>query len=371
MRRARWVVPLVVLSCGADEESWSDGAVWLQGFGYEWLGFNHRVSYVSSRLQDSGGTLAVVGGTSTTAAETVLDDGCEVSTCGELPFLDYSTVDVRWGRVSEAEARFVTETATLQASAGGGTVEVEFALPRVLEGELVPLIQGFTIDTDTPLASGEESCYQPRNGWLPTQMGLALSEATVSGDGLSASVSVQATFAAGLTHETLRECIDAVAADAAAEITVDVLLVVGATDRVTQSVNYAQEYEFDGNVATPPEQLPPDEGERTLDVPMTDRMLGWRAFDFQFHTTMDDGAGAYLRSWSVDANPSTGVVSGHSTNYSPFTQLTGFDYVFEGTVEIIDVGGQVETGEYAIDALEPLPAELDEEGRPVVYEWSY
>jgi hypothetical protein len=302
---------------------------------------------------------------------TVLDDGCESSTCGELPFLDYSTVDVRWGRVSEADARFLTATTTLQASAQGASAELVFELPRALSGEIVPLIQGFTIDTDTALASGEESCYQPRNGWLPTRMGLALSEPIVAPDGLLATVTVQATFAAGLTHETLRECIDAVAADAAAEITVDVLLVVGATERVTQSVNYTQEYDFDGNVATPPEQPPPDEAARTLDVPMTDRMLGWRAFDFQFHTMMDDGAGAYLRSWSVDANPTDGVVSGHATNYSPFTQLTGFDYVFDGTVEIVDVGGQLETGEYAIDELEPLPAELNAEGQPVVFEWTY
>ena len=55
-----------------------------------------------------------------------------------------------------------------------------------------------------------------------------------------------------------------------------------------------------------------------------------------------------------------GRVSGHATNYSPATQLSGFDYVFRGTAFGLALPGEVSRrrGEGLIDIA------LDEDGNP-------
>ena len=80
--------------------------------------------------------------------------------------------------------------------------------------------------------------------------------------------------------------------------------------------------------------------------------------DFQFHVDDAEDRGAYLRTIEYLADPVGGTAWGHATNYSPGTQLSGFDYAFSGTVVGVGFDGEVERGT-ASGTIEEL---VDEEG---------
>ena len=142
------------------------------------------------------------------------------------------------------------------------------------------------------------------------------------------------------------------------------MLVVSAKEAEQHLVSHSLAYEAGNTPLSPTEQLEPDLAQRALETSLEDALVGFGAMDFGFHQTEADGRGAYLRSWSLGASPVEGWASGHATNYSPGTQLSGFDYTFEGRVEVFAVGAPVERGVVSAS----LPAELDEEGLPVVSE---
>jgi hypothetical protein len=93
-------------------------------------------------------------------------------------------------------------------------------------------------------------------------------------------------------------------------------------------------------------------------------LLGWSQFDFRFHVDDPDDRGAYLRTVSVDADLATTTASGHATNYSPGSQLSGFDYAFSGTVRGMEVDGEVERGL----VVETVPVDLREDGTPEIHQ---
>ncbi|MEZ4319582.1 MAG: hypothetical protein R3F61_18850 [Myxococcota bacterium] len=353
------IVLFALLGCSGTESS----AVWLESSGYGWEFFNHRVSHIELGVDDTSAFASIVGGTSTTGVVTVLDDGCEVDTCQEFPFFDNALVQIGWGRVTSASAMFGTGSAQLLLDADGESTSLTIELADRAKGTPTAVIRGYSFDTNEPLAGGP-ACYKPGNGWLPKSLGVELGSPVLSDDGRSVTLDVTGHFEAGPTFEDERQCLDAVIDQA--RVALDVHVLVAVTDDPAESlpVSTSASYAFSGQGSDPGEQPDPDWSQRSLGTSIDDPLLGWSRFDFTFHE-VDQSRGAYIRTLHLDADLDADLASGHATNYSPPTQLSAFDYVFEGTVQAVDVGGGVERGR--VD--ETIEVQLDDAGVPVVVSW--
>ncbi|MCB9678804.1 MAG: hypothetical protein H6737_27115 [Alphaproteobacteria bacterium] len=334
--------------------------VWMESSGYGWEFFNHRMSHVELGVTDSDAYASIVGGTSTTNVVTELDAQCDPDTCDEFPFFDNADIRIGWGRVTSTTAVFGSGSAQLEIDADGETASITVDLPAEATGTPTAVIRGYSFDTAVPL-SGGTACYQPKNGWIPKSLGIELGEPVLSGDGKSVTLDVTGRFQAGLTHEDERQCIDAVIDQARIALRVEVLVAVTEEAAETVTVSQSMQYAYTGSPTSPGEQPDPDWSQRTLGTDLGDPLVGWSRFDFTFHEVGED-RGAYVRTLHLDASAADDVASGHATNFSPGTQLSAFDYAFEGTVQTVDVGEGVQHGAIA----EIIPVGLDEAGVPVV-----
>jgi len=339
----------------------------MEGFGFGWELFNHRVSYLAFEVTEDVARVSVVGGTSTTGIDPVLPEECDPDTCGELPFTDRAGVRVRWGRTSTRGVQFARGTASVIATAEGATAPLEIPLDHKGRGEAIAVVAGFTLDTDHPL-SGGDACYDPAYGWHPRRIAVELGEPELSDDRRSVSVDVTGWFVAGYSLEDERQCVDEVAEQARVPIDVAVLAVVGDRPVGTADVAHEESYTYGCTsfpCLSPDPQPDPDLSARPLDLSdLEEPAVGWSKFDFRFHVDDPDDRGAYLRTLSVDADLAGGTASGHATNYSPGTQLSGFDYAFSGTVRGMEVGGELERGVVE----ETVTVDLEEDGTPVIHD---
>lgn len=339
----------------------------MEGWSFDWVRFNHRVSYLEYGLDADAARVSVIGGTSTTAQSPELDAQCDPDTCDEFPFVDDAEITVRWASATTRDAVFGTGTAVLDdVGPDGVTQSIDVPLPRKVRGQPVAIINGYVLDTNNPL-SGGEACYRPEYGWHPHVVSVSL-EPTLSDDGKSVAVDVTAVFDAGNSLEDSRQCIDEVSDEARVAMSVDVLVIAGKAPVESHQVAYDMAYEFgcapgQFPCTNPAEQPDPDPSDRGLPITFDDPLLGWSSWAFEFHVDDPDDRGAYIRSWVVDASAADGIATGHATNYSPNTQLSGFDYAFTGTVVGVDLGAEVERGVIA----DEISVELDEQDRPVVY----
>lgn len=333
---------------------------WLEGASYRWDLFNHRVSHLHFGVEEGAAQVAVVGGTSTTNLPTELDDGCDQDTCSEFPFFDEADVTVDLVQVRSKKARMASGSVEVVAGADGATSEVVVEFERKAKGDVVAVLRGFTLDTNEPL-SGGTACYQPRNGWLPRRISLALGEPVLSDDGKSATVPVEAHFEAGVTFEDERQCLDAVVDQAEVRVRLDVAVVANAPF-ATHELSQGAEYEYGDGPSKPTEQPDPDPSTRQVDLGDANA-LGWSKLDYRFHQGQGDTRGAYVRSLAFLGAPD-GFATGHATNYSPPTQLSGFDYTFEGTLVALEIPGDVER----VSAQDVIDIELDDDGTPVPQE---
>ena len=351
------VVALALLGC-KDKETDSAGPAlitqtWIEGHRYHWVGANHRLSFLRVGVDGDAVALALVGGTSTSGQGASLDS-CELS-CEELIFRDTSDHTVHWARYTGDDAVFAVGSVEALATAEGATASVELTLPEPAAGEVTVFLSGLTVNTNHPL-SGGDACYLPAYGWHVQRLAAEVTAASLSGDTVTAEVSV--AFEAGLSLEAIRECVDAVADQAQVPITLDLVAVVsdGATSR--QTVSHGEAYGHRDEDGTLIDQPDPDYTARPLSLGLSNPIAGWSRLDYTFHDEEGLGRGAYLRDleWRLDVE--AGVASGHATNAS-FTQLSGFDYRFEGTVVGVETTGTVERGTLTVTG---LAASLTEEG---------
>lgn len=348
---------LTLFACSGDPAT----ATWMEGLGYSWVNFNHRVGYVGFELSEQQAHVAVIGGTSTTLVSEPLDAGCEEDSCEEFPFLDSSEFTLSWARVRTSEAAIGTATTTIVATSAGGTTTVDVPLVGKTGENTIVILSGLVIDTDYPL-SGGDNCYRPQYGWLPRHLGVELGAPAITKGADTAAVPVTVVFEAGLTLEAERACLDAVVAEAQVPVTVSLVVVSGDGKHASQAVSHGETYGY-GSQTSPEPQPDPDLSTRPLALGLADPVAGWSSFDFEFHGSDADGRGAYLRSLYVQAMLADGVASGHATNYSPPTQLSGFEYSFRGTVSGIEAGAAVERG----TVTGTIEAALNDDGSPEVF----
>jgi len=355
MRAPAALTTLMLSGCLQDEVA----ATWLEGFGYAWQGFNHRVSYLHFGADEAGLDAGVVGGASSTGWAPELAEGCDEELCKELQFTDESEAALAWARISsDALAAGVAE-ATVIATAAGAESTISVPLQGRARGDAIAIIQALTLDTDHALAGGE-GCFQPSLGWHPRRIAASLDEATLADDGERLEVTLWAAFEAGLSFEEYRACQDAVIDEAQVLITLRVLGLVSEQPQAELELSHEAEYAFSGNQYDPEEQPEPDLADRPLELAWPEAIAGWSSLDFRFHQQDDELRGAYLRSVSVGLDQDQGWASGHATNYSPGTQLSGFDYSFEGRISAMEAPGAVERGSVTL----AVEAELDDEHRP-------
>jgi len=343
---------LAVLACREKEE-----ILWLEGSRYGWEHFNHRLAHWETRLGPDGVDVAVVGGTSTTDRETVLPEGCAPETCEEFPAADNANVLVRWARVETASWQAVRATTTIVAGADGATSSVKVQLPK--KGRSIfAIIEGFAIDGGEPLMGGD-ACYAPENGWMPTALAIGLGDLDLSDDGMEATANVSVFATAGKTLEDARQCVDEVVEQAQFRFDVDVLFVEGSANAAVKQLEQSAAYEYEyGTVPDPQEEPPPID----LNDDLSRSFAGWARLDWKFDLLDPDLRGAYLRTLGFEVVAGEGTATGIATNYSPITQLSGFDYTFQGTLLVVDLGADVTRG--IIE--ETIPAALDADGVPVV-----
>jgi len=354
------VLLAALLLAGCAKES--TDAYWLQGAAFSWEHFNHRVTHLEWAVDDQAPVAAIIGGTSTTGVSASLPDTCDPDTCGELPFTDSSDVALSWVSATSQRVVFARGSIDLVADAGGVSGTLTVPLPRKAKGVPVALIAGLALDTGYAL-SGGDACYNPAYGWHPQHIAAVLDTPTLADDRLSVEVPVQVTFQAGNSLEEMRQCIDDVNEQAQVPFRIDV--VVAVTPDATQSaaVQDSDTYSYGDGPANPDPQ-PELAVSPSLGLDLASPVVGWSALDWRFHVDDPDDRGAYLRSLSFVADPDIGVASGQATNYSPLTQLTDFDYAFDGVVVGLDMsGGSAEGG----TSTGTLPADLDDQGLAVVH----
>ena len=329
------------------------------GFGTHWVGFNHRLAHATFGVGE-GAQVAIIGGASTTGVAPDLADGCEAATCKEFPFLDDSEVFVEEDVVTARGVVAGRASVALEVGADGAVGQVTIPLDAPAVGGVEAWIAGLSLDTRHPV-SGEESCYDPAFGWMPVEIGVTLG-APVSGEaGITVPVSV--AFRAGESLEDVRACIDAVNERAVVDFVVDVGVAAGRFVSTRTAVSHGMTYDGGDVPFDPAPQPAPDPADRPL-VVAEGAALGWSSIHYAFHVGDPEGRGAYLRSWSFSATGENGgSASGHADNYSPATQISGFDYAFEGEV----VGLVPDNGEVVRRrATATVPAALDAQGVPIL-----
>ena len=368
----RAVAPVVLLiglgsGCGGPEVEFGT----VEGFSYGWDLFNHRVSHLEWGVvpgEEPGSAeaaIGIVGGTSTTGFSEPVGEECGDG-CEEFPFRDDSLVKLDYAAIHTRKATVGTAEITLEVGADGGEGRLLVPLGSRGKGEAVAVITKLVVDTDHALADGSEGCYDPEKGWHPRRIAVALGDAALDGTGEFVEVDVSAAFAAGNSLEDERQCVDAVNHLAVASVTVGVTAIAGEVDASVQEVAHGLAYTYGNGPTNPDPQPDPDLADRPLDLRAEDRVFGWSALDWSFHVDDPAERGAYLRTLSFDADVETASASGHATNYSPITQLSGFDYEFSGTVRAIGVKGDI--ARRTVE--ETLPTEIGDDGEPVVSTFS-
>jgi hypothetical protein len=326
-----------------DDALEQDPVAVLESFAFGWSFFNHRLSHLEVHAEPDGARVSIIGGTSTTReVPPELPAAC-VSACDEFPFFDESEVDVGVRVLTSETVALVPAEVTLLAGRDGAEGVLRAELPEGVRGPGAALLSGFVIDTDQPLSGGDE-CYEPRFGWHPSNLRLALGEVTVA-DGV-AEVPVSVAFAAGNTHDPDRVCIDEVNDRAQVSFTVSAVVMVG-PGVTSADVRYdvAEEYAFTGVSSDPGEQVPPPD--TTLGWGLDDDVVasGVSGFDWTFYPDVfgagADEQGAYLRTLAFGAEPG-GTARATATNYSPGTQLEGFSYAVDATARgvVLDADGE-------------------------------
>ncbi|MFH1463104.1 MAG: hypothetical protein ABIO70_01835 [Pseudomonadota bacterium] len=359
MRPLLLLPPLLALGCSEDPSIW-----WLRGFGFGWTSANHRLAFMDFGVGEGGLDYSVIGGASSTGWAPDLPEGCEEDACREFRFEDSTLVDIAWGHVAASSLAAGTLTAEVLATPAGGTVSLEIPLHERGRDNAVVLLQGLTVDTDHPAGDGD-TCFDPALGWHPRRIGVALENPTLSNDGHSVLVDLTATFEAGLSLEEYRACQDMLVGEEQVPVTVRALALASAEALASASLDQSMVYAWNGNPYVPDEQPPPSMSDRPLELAWDPVIAGWSAVDFAFMQEDEEGRGAYLRTLSVGLSEADGWASGHATNYSPGTQLSGFDYHFQGEVWTLETGDEVELGSASF---EEVPAELDDAQRPVVFQ---
>jgi hypothetical protein len=238
---------------------------------------------------------------------------------------------------------------------------VEIPLSRTAKGTPSVVLTSLSIDTDEGL-SGGVSCYDPFNGWHPKQMNLALGEPTLAETRDRVTIPLTGVFEAGESLEDIRECVDAVNDQARVHVTAGLLAVVTPGDVLSQSVEQTMTYSY-GSKFDPDPQDDPDWSQRSLELPSEDHLIGWTSMSYTFHQEDPEGRGAYIRSLEFGIDVAGNRLFGHATNYSPGTQITGFDYRFEGTVVAVPISGEVSTG---VQTLE-VPADVNSDREPIIH----
>ncbi|MSQ03243.1 MAG: hypothetical protein EXR71_15355 [Myxococcales bacterium] len=305
----------------------------LSGLQFGWRGFNHRLSHLGVQVTDDTITYAVVGGTSTTGVVPTYAAGCDEATCKEFPFVDTADLVVSTTVLSDPALRVARYSVVMRVGASGSTASVTLPWAE-LPAVQTPVINGLVVQS----VGAEHDCYDPSFGWLPTHLAVK-----VEADGPHATVT--AAFESGVSLEEARGCLDEAAPGAEAILTIDVLGVAGVAATwapLSQSASWNQ----DGSALA--EQTPP--APEALALP---DVRAFSSLEWFFHEADADGRGAYLRTLTAD---SSGAAS--ATNYSPGTQLSGFDYRFVGTVVGFEGDGAGERKDWA---LHYTPA-LDDDG---------
>ncbi len=350
------LLPLTV-GCGQADEHCADApevsrpvasASWLQGFGYRWSDFNHRLSLLHLRPVDDVLEVAVVGGASTTGVQF----GCVDDSCRELPWTDQSSV---WAAVQTAQSRslrFAHTTVRAEVGASGDTRTVNVFMGGAVDGDAVAFISGLRIDTGAVAAAASDQCYDSRHGWLPRS--LSVSAVVSAIHDTTVDVDVALLFEAGESGEPIRACMDAVAAQAVVAMELDIAIAAGVQDVQTQGVESAVSYGCDGCPLDPPAQPPP----ASTTIAIEGDLLGWQSLEFLVRGSDAFPRGAYLTSMDVNADVSAGTAVGHVTNLSPGTQQSGLDAQFRGVIVTASADDRtVYTRRYTEQA---LPAEIDE-----------
>lgn len=309
------LLPLILSAC-----SDPGTATVLSGHSFAWQAFNHRLSHLSYRVDDAGGvTAAVVGGTSTTGQTANLAESCDPDTCQEFPFVDSAQLGANVTQLTAAGLISARGSATWVVGAAETTQPAQLQW-EADPGEITVLVSGFSIDT----SSSTSTCYNPAFGWLPRKISIA-----ALADGPHAVLT--ASFEAGLSLEDERACLDEAAGDATVRLTVDVVAITGVEVR---AVTVEQTAQYELGTASEPTVQPAPEGESIAGA------IGWTAWKWNFHEADGELRGAYLRSLGATVDGETAA-----SNYSPATQLSGFDYHFVGSA--VSIQGDNESAEFS------------------------
>ena len=352
-----------ILACTHGKGDEGTSATFLEGASYGWAALDHRLAHWDMSVGESSAEMAVIGGTSTTGVVTKLPDGCDASTCAEFPFTDKADITIGWARLENGNVVVGSADAAWVVDVTGESTTVDVPLPSVGSGNAVAVLSGFSVDTNHPLLDDASACYTPANGWHPRHIAVSLGDATLSADGLSVSVPVSGAFEAGNSLEEARRCVDDVHAQAQVELVAHVQVIVGGASTST-TVSEAATYTY-GTKSAPDPQDPPTP---TSTAAAGDgEVYAWSALDWRFHVGDPEDRGAYLRTLRFVTDASAGTATGDATNYSPGTQLSGFDFTFSGTLRTVTTGGTVTRGTIT----DTIPATLADDGTAVDTSWSF
>ena len=313
---------LLLLGCSpASQET-----LLLTGWAYEWEELSHRVSYVRVGIEpDTSLRLGLIGGDWST---------------GEA-FTDAPTYRVRYQRVSTAKADFAVATARVEVGPDGeADTEVTVVVPE--RGEVVALLDGFTLATDVPQSDDYPSDYNPAYGYTSTGFGFSLGGPTRSGDSVTVPVHARVGWAPQDREDVNRAIPYAVTG---VEVRLLVVSFDGALDR--QTISAARDYPYE----------PPYTDQEPMEAPVSfeggppEGFVGWTAFDLQANLEGPSaGEGDYLRAFGAELLPESddrgawgGAALGTLSTSSAieFTQLTAG---FEG--ELVRVGVKDATVEH-------------------------
>lgn len=358
--RGIWIA-CALSACGPKEDPGPEvqQGVWLQGFGFEWVLFNHRVSYLEVTPTEDALVVAVVGGASTTGVPAEVEEGCETDHCKEFPFFDEADVQGSWSVLTTEEA-LGAGSIELLAMDGGveETLRIESGGGQKFQNP-VAVLAGLSLDTDHPYEG--DGCYLPKFGWHPRAIEVRISEPRVVQQGSAVDVDVYVRFGAGESLEEDRECVDEVNERARVPMSVSVTVMEATEGPWTHDVAQEAAWELGDRVDPDPQEPPPFE---MISWEAEPAVSGWTWLSWRFHDDDPDQRGAYLRSLAFGLGEASASAGGSATNRSPATQLSGFSYQFEGTVVGAKVAGAIE--EHTVSQV--IPVALDESGGAALVE---